>query len=99
MGRAVGRGLGMLDAERVVWQRLRADLLQRCPGRYVLIVDDDLIGDFATFDDAYRAGLDRFGRRDMLIQHVVADEPETATTAPALLVGLTNARIRRATQD
>ncbi len=82
----------MLDTEYRTFEDLRAELLRKFPDQFVLIVGEELVGAYASHDEAYAEGIERFGRRDMLIKRVTAaEEEEPAAVAPALFVGLTDA--------
>ena len=70
-------------------ERLLADKLE---GQYVLIHDEDILGIFASADDAYKEGLEKLGNAPMFIKRIQKDEPPDA--APALMFGLIHAHIQ-----
>jgi hypothetical protein len=63
------------DRERQTFERLKAELLERAEGKYVVIVGDDVEGPLETFEDAMRAGYRRFGLGALYVKQVLAEEP------------------------
>jgi hypothetical protein len=63
------RELGVFEEHRQEWSRSN-------PGRFVAIQGEDIAGFFATYADALRAGLKRFGvHHEFLIKQVWQIEP------------------------
>jgi hypothetical protein len=63
--------------------------LDHYSGQFALIKGDELGGTFTTFNEAFEAGIARYGNVSFLIKPVVADE--TPVQAPALFVGMLSA--------
>jgi hypothetical protein len=63
------------DRERSMYARLKPTLLRRAEGKYVVLVGEDLEGPVDTFEDALRAGWNRFGLGPLYVKQVLADEP------------------------
>lgn len=80
----------MLEIEHATFEERRSEFLEKYPGKCILIIDDQFLGAFPTVEAAYSVGVERFGRRDMLIRLVEQKDP-LMPIAPALLVGLTDA--------
>ena len=64
--------MGVLDAEVALYETLRADLEQGHKGKWALIHRDEFVGGFATFEEAGRVAVRRFGRGPYLIREVGA---------------------------
>ena len=64
--------MGVLDAEVALYETLRADLEQGHKGEWALIHRDEFVGVFATFEEAGRVAVRRFGRGPYLIREVGA---------------------------
>lgn len=78
-----------LDQELKYFSEHRDELLKACGGQFVLVKGATLVGAFTTEQEAYRAGLEKFGNEAFLIKKV-APEEEVAHF-PALVLGLVNA--------
>ena len=76
----------MLDKEKGVFESHRADLLKRARGKYALVVGEDLVDVFDHREEAYAAGVERFGNVPMLIKRV--QESDDVDVLPALTLGL-----------
>jgi hypothetical protein len=63
------------DAERAAYARLKSGLLETAPGRFVVLVGDEMVGPCADFRAAYIAGRRRFGPGPLYIKQVLAEEP------------------------
>lgn len=59
-----------IQTEIAAFQEMQADLEARLLGRWVLIHDGSLIGDFSDFDEAADHALVKFGRGPYLIRKV-----------------------------
>jgi len=66
------------------FNRIRRDLLadESKRGRYVVVRDEQLHGDFESFSDAYRAGLKKFQDESFLVQPVVEDDVASVALTP-----------------
>lgn len=69
--------------------RKKNRFLELYPGQFVLIKRDKLIGTYTTEQEAFKAGVEKFGSQPFLIKQVIKQEP--IATHPSLLVGLINA--------
>jgi len=65
------------SAELKVFEQHRLDWSRSHPGEYVVIQDDVILeGFFATYAEAFKAGLQKFGvRRGFLVKQVWMTEP------------------------
>jgi hypothetical protein len=79
-----------LERELATFQAHFNEWLQVHPGKFALVVGEELIGVFDTPKKAYEAGIQRFGNVPMLIRQLRPDD-ET-TFLPALTLGLIYAR-------
>ena len=65
-----------LQEELDFFERQRLELLEREPGKYVLIKGSEVIGIFDTEIEAARTGYRQIGNEPFLIKHIVeADVP------------------------
>jgi hypothetical protein len=65
-----------LQEELEFFERQRLELLERAPGKYVLIKGSEVIGIFDTEIEAARTGYRQIGNKPFLIKHIVeADVP------------------------
>jgi len=74
-----------LQRELAFFQSKRNEWLQHYAGQYALVKDDTLVKTFTSFDEAYSAGVERFGSEPFLVKQILEQEPEQST--PALFVG------------
>jgi hypothetical protein len=77
-----------LEAEMALFESRRNEWLKEHEGRFVLIKGDE----FSFFDsdeEAYRAGVDKWGNEPILIKQVLPED--MIEDSPALLYGLLNA--------
>ena len=81
----------MLDSELEYYDAHLHEWLPEHRGKFVLIKGDSLVGFFASEEEAYEDGLRHFGNQPFLIRRVAAEEE--VVHLPALLLGLTDARI------
>jgi len=64
------------DRECETYARLKADLMGRAEGLYVVIQGEDVEGPVETYRDALRVGYRRFGLdRPFVVQQILAVEP------------------------
>lgn len=78
----MGTIMTTLDQEIVAYEKMRADLENRHMGEWVLVSGETLIGVFASFDEAARDAVHKFGRGPYLIRQVGAPP----VTMPASVV-------------
>jgi hypothetical protein len=54
----------------------KAEWLEEHSGKYVVVQDRNVLGFYASFEDAFRAGVSAFGiKRDFLVKQVLEHEP------------------------
>jgi hypothetical protein len=82
-------GKGVLQVELAHFEEIKGELLKHHLGKFALIKGKELVGTFTKREEAYEAGVKRFGNVPMLIRQVVAEEP--VQQIPALMHGLINA--------
>ncbi|MEK6798389.1 MAG: hypothetical protein AABZ12_05465 [Planctomycetota bacterium] len=70
-----------LERELKTYQRELANLLQH-EGRFVLVHGSEVAGVFDTYDDAIRAGYDKYGLDPFLVKRVEAIEQIQSFTRP-----------------
>ena len=75
-----------LETELKYYESRKDELLQHHPGKYALIIGNDLLGVFDNSDEAYKEGIEKRGNVPMLIKLISADEP--TGVIPALTLGL-----------
>lgn len=80
-----------LENELVTYQRLKPELLANHLGKFVVIKQDEFLGTFDTAENAYNAGVKKYGRQVFLVRRVSAKE-ETYENQ-ALSLGLIHADI------
>ena len=51
------------------------ELMKKYPGRFVLIKDRQVHGDFPSFNEAHKKALELFGNVDVLIQEMTENKP------------------------
>ena len=61
-----------LDSELAAFEGMRAGLESRHMGQWVLIHNQELVGNFASFEDAAKSAVVKFGRGPYLIRQVGA---------------------------
>jgi hypothetical protein len=61
-----------IDSELAAYEGMRVGLEARHMGEWVLIHDQELIGNFASFEDAAKEAVGKFGRGPYLIRQVGA---------------------------
>jgi hypothetical protein len=81
----------LLAEELAHFESIKSKLLASNKDQYALIKGHDLVGTFTTFEEAYKAGVEKFGNVPFLIKQVV--EKELIHRIPALTFGLGRAPI------
>lgn len=79
----------MLDTERKFFAAHAEEWAKAYPDRFLVVKDEQLIGDFATIEEALSAGASRFGLQSFLVRR--AGEKEETVSVPALTLGLLGA--------
>lgn len=64
-----------LMKELRVFTENKQKLLKRCPGLYILIKGDEILGPYPNAEAAYGDGLERFGLEPFLVKQVLEEEP------------------------
>ena len=80
-----------LEKELAFFEIKKAELLQNYAGKFALIQGEEFIDAFDTAENAYNAGVEKFGKNPFLIKRIT-DEPEVYRNQ-ALSLGLIHARI------
>ena len=78
-----------LEKEWEFYQAHKDELLRHYKGQFVLIKDDNLLGTYTLFPEAFDAGVRLLGNQPFLIQQVT--ETEEVIQYPSLTVGMINA--------
>jgi hypothetical protein len=79
-----------LEKELHYFNERRDEFLAHYEGQHVLIKGDEFAGAFTTEEEAYGAGIDRFGNEPFLIKKVTKEEE--MVHLPAYTLGLIYAR-------
>ena len=77
--------MAVLERERKVYEKQKPELLKTHTGQFALVHDDELVGTFTTFAEAYTEGVKRFGLDSFFIQEIRAED--LRSQHPALDVG------------
>jgi hypothetical protein len=78
-----------LQTEQAYFEKIRERLLKDHRGKFALIKNEELVGVFDTAENAYVAGVQKFGNVAFLIKQVVESEREAHI--PAMTLGLLRA--------
>ena len=84
----------MLETEREFFDQIRGQLFSDHSGKFVLIKGSELIGAFATIEEAVTEGARRFGLEPFLVRQVVQNV-ESDVNIPALELGILSANTTR----
>jgi hypothetical protein len=68
------------DLEAATYVRLKPELLSHFPGKFVVIVGDEVEGPVETFREAIRAGYRRFGLGPLFVKQILPVEPVVEVT-------------------
>lgn len=77
--------LRYFDAKKGEW------IGQSHSGHFALVKGEELHGTFSTFQQAFEAGVQLFGRDSFLVKQILDEEP--LAIYPALQMGLVNAHL------
>ncbi len=80
----------LFELEQKYYDEHREELLQHHEDKFALIVNEQLVGVFDRQEDAYEAGIAKFGNVPLFIKRVLRDEPRVSI--PAMTLGLIGAR-------
>lgn len=81
----------VLDRDIEYFEAHREELLQKYPGKVLLIHEETIIGVFDSEEEAYRKGVEVFGNQPFLIKRVIPKQDEVIAAFPALFLGLSYA--------
>jgi hypothetical protein len=79
----------MLEQERHYYAANEPEWLKTDAGRFVVVKGEDLVGVYASQDEALAAGAARFGLSSFLVRRI--GDGEQTVTVPALTLGLLRA--------
>lgn len=80
-----------LERELAFFESQKAELLKNHEGKFALIHGEEFVDAFDTAENAYEAGVGKFGQSPFLVKRISV-EPEIYRNQ-ALMLGLMNARI------
>jgi hypothetical protein len=78
-----------LQKEYNYYESIKSELLGKSKGKFALIKGEELVGTFDTDQDAYKAGLLKYGNTPFLIVHIT--EVDEKGWVPILELGLLSA--------
>lgn len=78
----------ILERELQHFEAIRDELLKHHAGKFALIKDDQLVGTYDSFKDAFEAGVDELGNTSFLIKHIARDDHEGKAQYPSLTTGV-----------
>ena len=81
----------MFEREQRAFTRRLPELLRTSRGKIAVFHASKLIGVYETEDEAFRSGLSRFGLDEPFLLRTI--EPERQEEAPALVMGLIDAKL------
>ena len=73
------------------YKKNKKDYLSKYKSQFVLIKNDNFLGNYTTENEAYNAGVEKFGTEPFLIKQVI-EEDET-DDVPSLTIGIIHASI------
>ncbi|MCX5973336.1 MAG: hypothetical protein NTU59_01425 [Coprothermobacterota bacterium] len=79
-----------LQQELDYFKSIKEDLLKRYEDKFALIKGRELVNTFTTWEEAFNAGIERFGNVPFLIKPI--QEEDERIQFPALVVGAINAK-------
>lgn len=74
-----------LEKELKYFESIKDELLKYHEGKYALIKDEKLIDTFTKMEEAYEAGVKKFGAEPFLIKRIVKEE--STESIPSLMTG------------
>ncbi len=83
--------MDILQEELAFFEEKKRELLGKHPGQFALIKGRTLVGVFPTREEAYKHGVEKFGRESFLIKQIL--ERETPEQVPLLAFTLRGARL------
>jgi hypothetical protein len=79
-----------LQQELDYFMSIKEDLLKHHKGKFALIKGMELVNTFTTWEEAFNAGIERFGNVSFLIKPI--QEEDEKVQFPAFVVGAINVR-------
>lgn len=64
----------MLDKEYSYYDSHRVELEAKFLGRFIVIVGEEIVGDYASIPEAYKASIEKYEGGTFLIQEVIPHE-------------------------
>jgi len=80
-----------LEKELETFEAMKPELLKTHKDKFALFHGSEFVGAYDSAENAYTAGVEKFGKSSFLVRKV-SDEPEVYRNQ-ALFLGLINARI------
>lgn len=74
-----------LEKEIKYFEKNKQTFLKQYRGKFALIKEESLIDVFATMEEAYQEGINRFGKEDFLVKQIVAIDPKEFV--PSITIG------------
>lgn len=71
-----------LDQELKTYEREKEKLLSEAGGKFVLIKESEILGVFASQEDALAEGYKKFGNEEFLVKEVIEIEPVNFFSRP-----------------
>lgn len=78
-----------LQAEQAYFEQIRSRLLAEHEGKFALIKGSELVGTYDTAENAYVAGVGKFGNVPFLVKQI--DREDKPVHLPAMTLGLLGA--------
>lgn len=72
------------EEELKYFNKHKKKLLEQYEGKFVLIKESEMLGDFSTEEEAYNAGVEKFGNKPFLIKKV--QKKDETDIAPVLFI-------------
>ena len=79
----------VLEKELRFFEAHKKEWLQHYKGHFALIKDEQLLGTFTSFQEAFDAGVEKVGNVPFLVKQIL--EKDTEVQFPALTVGVLHA--------
>lgn len=80
-----------LEKEIAAFDKMKPELLKNHEGKFALVFGDEFVDAFDTAENAYDAGVGKYGQQPFLVKKI-SQEPEVYRNQ-AFTLGLMNARI------
>jgi len=73
-----------LEKELEYFNKIRGDLLKKDENKFALVKGEELLNTYTTWEEAYSAGVEKFGKEPFLIKQVLKEEPKENIPALSL---------------